>query len=143
MMIRPEYITGLIDGEGSFTCYINNPDTKKSVKRRVRIEPKFYVKLVEKDKDILYKLKEYFACGNVYFQKDTRENHQNCYRYEITKREDLDSIIVPFFLKYPLRLVSKRNDFILFCEIMKRIKEGKHLTKSGLKKLCVIKKKMH
>ncbi len=88
MKITPDYITGLVDGEGSFTVYVKDPDSKKEVKRRVKAEPRFYLKLIEKDKDILYQLKDYFGCGNVYFQRDKRKNHQNCYRYEVANREN-------------------------------------------------------
>lgn len=142
-MLNSNYIIGLVDGEGSFTVYIRNPDSKKRVKRRVKAEPRFYLKLVEKDKSILYELKRFFHCGNVYFQKDKRKNHQNCYRYEVANRNDLENIIVPFFKKYRLKLTSKKNDFEIFCKIMKRIKNKEHLTDSGLRKLYKIKQKMH
>ena len=36
-MLNPNYIVGLVDGEGSFTVYIRNPILKKNVKRRVRV----------------------------------------------------------------------------------------------------------
>ena len=142
-MIKPNYIVGLVDGEGSFTVYIRNPDSKKKIKRRVRAEPRFYLKLIEKDKDILYQLKDFFGCGNIYFQKDKRKNHQNCYRYEVTNRNDLRKIIIPFFKEHRLKLVSKRKDFKIFCRIMGEIEKGKHLTKSGLKKLYELKQHMH
>ena len=143
MKITPDYITGLVDGEGSFTVYVKDPDSKKEVKRRVKAEPRFYLKLIEKDKDILYQLKDYFGCGNVYFQRDKRKNHQNCYRYEVANRENLEKIIIPFFEKHQLRLASKINDFKLFCKFMKKIGKGEHLTESGLRNLYQLKQKMH
>lgn len=115
----------------------------KKVKRRTKTEPRFYIKLIEKDKNILYELKKFFGCGNVYFQKDKRPNHQNCYRYEVANRKDLEKIIVPFFRRNQLQLESKRKDFKIFCELMKRIRKGEHLTKSGLTNLYKIKQKMH
>ena len=142
-MLSPNYVVGLVDGEGSFTIYIRDPDSKKKVKRRAKAEPRFYLKLGEKDKDILHRLKRFFNCGNVYFQKDKRANHQNCYRYEVANREDLWEIIIPFFKKHRIKLASKRKDFRIFCEIMKRIRKGEHLTESGLKKLYWLKQKMH
>ena len=142
-MLNPDYIVGLVDGEGSFTVYIRNPDVLKKVQRRTKAEPRFYIKLIEKDKNILYKLKEFFGCGNVYFQRDKRLNHQNCYRYEVANRKDLEDVITPFFQKYQLQLKSKRKDFRIFCDLMKRIKKGEHLTKSGLRNLYKIKVKMH
>ena len=142
-MLNSDYIVGLIDGEGSFTVYIKNPANHKKAKRRTKAEPRFYVKLIEKDKNILYELKEFFGCGNVYFQKDTRPNHQNCYRYDVTSRDDLKKTIIPFFKKHKLKLNSKKKDFKIFCELMKRIKKGQHLIKSGLNKMYQIKQKMH
>ena len=142
-MINPDYIVGLIDGEGSFTVYIRNLEENKIVKRRVKAEPRFYIKLIEKDESVLYELKKFFGCGNIYFQKDNRLNHQNCYRYEVTKREDLENVIIPFFKKHKLKLRSKVKDFKIFCELMKRIKNNEHLTKSGLIKMHKLKQKMH
>jgi len=138
-MLNPHYVIGLVDGEGSFTVYIPTKETK----RRAKAEPRFYLKLNERDKDILYALKNFFKCGNVYFQKDRRENHQDCYRYEVANRNDLERIIIPFFRKYRLNLETKRKDFKIFCEIMRRISRGEHLTNSGLKNLYRLKQKMH
>jgi len=142
-MLNPDYILGLVDGEGSFTVYVRNPNSKKLVIRRVKVEPRFYLKLNERDKDILYELKDFFHCGNVYFQKDTRKNHRNCYRYEVANRESLNEIIIPFFKKHRLKLSSKKKDFDIFCKMMIKIAKGEHLTESGLRNLYNLKKLMH
>ena len=141
--LTPDYIVGLVDGEGSFTVYIRDVDVEKKAKRRVVVEPKFYIKLIDKDKDILYILKEFFGCGSVYFQKDTRPNHQNCYRYEVYNRSDLLEIIIPFFKKHRLKFNSKRTDFEIFCVLMGMIKRDVHRTKSGLRKMFTLKQTMH
>jgi hypothetical protein len=111
--LNPDYIVGLVDGEGSFTVYVRDPKLPSKT-RRVTVEPKFYIKLIEKDRKILDNLKQYFGCGSVYFQKDSRPNHQNCYRYEVYNRDDLIKIIIPFFKKHQLKFVSKRYDFEIF-----------------------------
>lgn len=141
--ITPDYIVGLVDGEGSFTVYIRNIDDTRVVKRRVVVEPKFYLKLIEKDKDILDQLQQFFGCGSVYFQKDSRPNHQNCYRYEVYKRSDINSVIIPFFRKHPLQFVSKSQDFKIFCELMKMIERGDHIHDAGLRKMFALKQTMH
>jgi len=143
--ISPDYVIGLVDGEGSFTVYVRNPLKVSPVPllRRVHIEPKFYVKLIEKDKRILYQLKDFFGCGSVYFQKDTRPNHQNCYRYEVYSRNDLRSVIIPFFRKNILKFPSKKKDFDIFCKMFLMIDGGEHLKESGLKKLYFLKQHMH
>lgn len=143
MKMSPDYIVGLVDGEGSFTVYVRSPHDSSERIRRVRAEPKFYVKLVEKDKKILYALKTFFGCGQVYFQKDARKNHQNCYRYEVSNREDLERVIIPFFRMHALRFPSKANDFTLFCHLMEMIKRNMHLKKDGLTKMYRLKQKMH
>jgi len=142
-MLNPDYITGLVDGEGSFTVYVRNPDEKKMVKRRVKAEPRFYVKLVEKDKKILYDLKKYLGCGSIYFQKDIRKNHQDCYRYEVANRKELEKVIVPFFIKNHLKFPSKRKDFKIFCRIIKLMGKRIHLEDKGLRKIYKIKQGMH
>src|SRR3989344_5474788 len=53
-----DYVVGLVDGEGSFTVYIKNPLHRKKLERRVKAEPRFYIKLIEKDKDVLYDLEK-------------------------------------------------------------------------------------
>jgi hypothetical protein len=142
-MIDPNYIVGLVDGEGSFTVYVRDPDSIKKVKRRVLVEPKFCLKLIEKDKKILYDLRKFFGCGNVYFQGDKRVNHQDCYRFEVANRKDLDQKIIPFFKSNSLKLRSKNGDFEIFCKILKMVLDKKHLEESGLRKIFKLKQKMH
>ncbi|MCK5059892.1 MAG: LAGLIDADG family homing endonuclease [Candidatus Pacebacteria bacterium] len=141
--LTPDYIVGLVDGEGSFTVYIRDIDKEKKVIRRTIAEPKFYIKLIEKDKDILYTLKDFFDCGSVYFQKDTRLNHQNCYRYEVYNRNDLTKIIIPFFQENKLKFNSKKSDFEKFCVLMKMINHNEHRTEQGLRKMFALKQTMH
>ncbi len=142
-MLNPDYVVGLVDGEGSFTTYVRHPESTKKLIRRVKAEAKFYVKLNEGDKDILYRLKDFFRCGNVYFQKDLRKNHKNCYRYEVASRNDLRDIIIPFFRKHNLRLASKKKDFTIFCKLLEMLERGEHLNKIGLKRMYQLKQKMH
>jgi hypothetical protein len=143
MELNPNYIVGLVDGEGSFTAYVKDPDSSKIVQRRTKVEPRFFLKLIEKDKEILDELKKFFGCGNVYFQRDRRANHQDCYRYEVANRGDLEKIIIPFFKRNSLQLRSKKSDFEMFCRILEMVQNKEHLTESGLRKIYLLKQKMH
>ncbi len=140
--LNPDYIVGLVDGEGSFTVYIRDP-SKPSATRRVTVEPKFYIKLIERDRGVLDSLQRFFGCGTVYFQKDSRPNHQQCYRYEVFNRKDILETIIPFFKKHTLKFPSKSHDFNIFCEIMESINRGEHLKEKGLRKLFQLKQRMH
>ena len=141
--LDPNYIVGLVDGDGSFTVYVRNPNEEKNVKRRVTVEPRFCLRLIEENKEILYRLKNFFQCGEVYFQGDKRENHKNCYRYEVFNRTDLIKIIIPFFKKHHPQVPTRLKDFKLFCQIMELINKGRHLEKGGLMKIYKIKQRMH
>ena len=140
--LKPDYIVGLVDGEGSFTVYIRDPN-KPSKTRRVTVEPKFYIKLIERDKKVLDSLQKFFGCGTIYFQRDNRPNHQQCYRYEVFNRRDILEIIIPFFKKHTLKFPSKSYDFTIFCEIMESVSRGEHLGEKGLRKLFQLKQRMH
>jgi len=143
LKLDPNYIVGLVDGDGSFTVYVRNPKEQKDVKRRVTVEPKFYLRLIEENKEILYRLKDFFGCGAVYFQRDKRENHKDCYRYEVFNRSDLTKVIIPFFKKYSPQIPTRLKDFNLFCRIMKLVNRGEHLKRKGLLRIFRIKQKMH
>ena len=137
------YVVGLVDGEGSFTAYVKDPESSKIVQRRTKVEPRFYIKLIEKDKKILYELKKFFGCGNVYFQGDKRANHQDCYRFEVANRHDLLNTIIPFFRKNSLMLRSKKSDFEIFCKIIRMVMNNDHLNDIGLREIYKLKQKMH
>lgn len=142
-MFTPDYIVGLVDGEGSFTVYVRGQKISSGRTRRVNAEPRFYVKLVEKDKKILYQLKEFFGCGNVYFQGDRRTNHQQCYRYEVENRTHLEEVIIPFFREHTLQFPSKQKDFKIFCVLMEMMRAKTHLCEEGLAKMYRFKQDMH
>ena len=141
--LNPDYIVGLVDGEGSFTVYVRDPELPKTSSGRVKVEPKFYVKLIERDKEILDCVQQFFGCGSVYFQKDTRPNHQNCYRYEVYNRADLLTKIIPFFKQHTLKFPSKKKDFEIFCQMMDIISRDGHLTDTGIGQLFQLKQLMH
>jgi hypothetical protein len=62
--------------------------------------------------------------------------------YSVLSKKDLNNVIIPHFLKYPL-LTKKRADFILFKAAIDLIIKGKHLTAKGLKKILSIRASMN
>ena len=64
------------------------------------------------------------------------------YHYTVSKREDLNQIIIPFFDKYPLR-TSKKKDFELFKKCLLLMKEGKHLSRDGAIKIAFMCEQMN
>ena len=111
-MLNPEYVIGLIDGEGSFYVRLNT-----GIRRRNKVELKFSVKLRYQDVEILKELKQFFDCGKIYLQKDGRPNHADCYRFEVNNRKDIIEKIIPFFDKNSPKIQSRKRDFELFKHI--------------------------
>ena len=110
-MLNPEYVIGLVDGEGSFSVRIPN------AKRRAKVELTFSLKLRHHDKEILSELQKFFGCGNIYIQRDKRKNHSLCYRFEVHNKKDIIDKIIPFFEKNSPKIPSRKTDFELFKQI--------------------------
>lgn len=133
-MLDENYIVGLVDGEGSFNVRIN-----PNKNRRSKIELKFSLKLRHQDKEILYELRKFFGCGNVYIQNDKRKNHTLCYRFEVQKKKDIIEKIIPFFEKNKPLIKSRKRDFDLF----KEIAGLSFIEPIDFNKIEILKSKMH
>lgn len=132
-MLDKNYILGLVDGEGSFNARINRQ------RRRARVELKFSLKLRHQDKEILDELQRFFGCGKVYIQRDKRENHTLCYRFEVQNKKEIMEHIIPFFEANPPKIQSRRKDFKLF----KQIAELAKADPVDLDKAQQLKEQMH
>ena len=139
-IVSNEYIVGLTDGEGCF--YVN---IRKSSLYRMgfNVQLHFHIKMQEKDKFLLEKVKNTLKCGAVYFQKEQRLNHCQCFRYSVSSHSDILKILIPFFRRYPLQSFSKQKNFKLFCKIAKLVQLKAHLTKDGLEKIKELKAEMN
>src|SRR3989338_2758664 len=135
-IVANEYVVGLTDGEGCFHVNMANFPTYKS---GVRVQMHFHIKMQEKDRPLLEKIKNSLKCGEVYFQKEKRANHCQCYRYTVFSQQDISNTIIPFFKKYPLQSVSKRESFEAFAKISRLMGRHEHLTKKGIKKIKLLK----
>lgn len=139
-MVSKEYIVGLTDGEGCF--YVNI--WKSSLYRAgAGVQMHFHIKMQEKDKILLEKVRNTMGCGGVYFQKEKRANHTQCYRYTVSAQRDIFNKIIPFFQQYHLQSASKRKSFKMFCQIAHFLKMRKHLTKDGIRRIKAIKVRMN
>lgn len=113
-MVSADYIVGLTDGEGCF--YINlRPPSK--YRPQWRVEPHFHLKMRADELPLLREVRDSFGCGTVYFQKEKRVNHAQCYRFTIGNPKEIEEILIPFFQKHPLRSQKKQN-FDLFCRVV-------------------------
>ena len=86
----------------------------------------------------MWSLINYFGpYGSVKLHKNN-----NCFNLTIRKFADLDTKVIPFFVKYPI-IGQKLLDFQDFCRVCKLMKENEHLTIEGLTKISEIKSGMN
>ncbi len=138
--VSKEYVAGLTDGEG---CFYVNVGMSSRYKSGVRIQLHFHLKMQEKDRRLLEKVKNTIGCGAVYFQKELRANHAQCYRYTVSSQSDILNTIIPFFKQHPLQSYSKNYNFSIFCKIAELVKNKAHLSGTGIKKIRILKSKMN
>jgi LAGLIDADG endonuclease len=133
VQLKPYWVTGFTDAEGTFTIVID-----KVQKRKLgwRIQSKFQICLHVRDLPLLLKIKHFFrGIGSVSVSGDLAF-------YSVSSVKDLVNIIVPHFLNYPL-LTQKGADFILFKQIVELMDNRAHLTVEGFNKIINIKAAMN
>lgn len=133
-MLTADYVIGIVDGEGCFSVRLNEHKN-----RRAKVELKFSLKLRHQDKNLLYELKQFFNCGNIYIQRDKRKNHSLCYRFEVQNKKDIIEKIIPFFKRNKPRTNSRSRDFEFFSQISKLSQKDK----IDFEKIKSLKSKMH
>ena len=138
-MLKVDYVVGLVDGEGSFSAAMRKP---KKATWNTRIECYFAIKMREDDLMLLEKIRKFFGCGSIFFQKEYRTNQRDNYRYQVSNKTELVNIIIPFFKKHQLQ--SKRvRDFKIFCEIVNMALRKEHHARKGLARIRGLKNQMH
>jgi LAGLIDADG endonuclease len=139
-IVTADYIVGITDGEG---CFYVNLGKSSAYKAGWRVQMHFHLKLQAGDLELLEKVRNTLNCGNVYFQKEQRKNHTQCYRYSVSAWKDIESILIPFFQKHPLQSVSKSKNFAIFCQIANLVHQDKHLTTEGIEMIRTLKHSMN
>jgi hypothetical protein len=139
-IVAKDYIVGLTDGEG---CFYVNVWESSAYRSGYGVQLHFHIKMQERDHGLLRKIMNTLRCGAVYFQKEQRANHAQCYRYTVHAQRDIFSKIIPFFQQNQLESVSKRKSFAIFCQIAQLVQNKAHLTTEGIKQIRMLKKHMN
>src|SRR5665213_3495708 len=126
--LDPWWIVGFVDGEGCFSISIFKNVTSKL---GFQVFPEFVVTQGAKSLAVLEKLQSFFECGKIYENRRADNHRENLHRYCVRSLSELQEKIIPFFEQYPL-LTAKHQDFLVFCEVVKAMKNRTHLTEDGL-----------
>jgi hypothetical protein len=128
-MLSALYIVGFVEGEGCFLA---------SLRKDNRIELRFFITQAIGNKDLLQKVRQYFKVGSVY-QKSSSKGKLPAYVFEVSKRDDIYNVVIPFFTKHKL-LGYKALSFYTFCEIAKIVKGRQDIRKLNPEELSYIRK---
>ncbi|MBI4253050.1 LAGLIDADG family homing endonuclease [Candidatus Uhrbacteria bacterium] len=124
MELNPWYVSGFVDGEGSFLVSFS---IRKKFLLGVETRPSFTISQHQRSKVVLDDLKDFFGCGTIRFNI-----HDGTYKYEVRNINDLCEKIIPHFEQYPLRS-SKYHDFETWRSICANVLKRQHRTSDGLK----------
>ena len=132
MNLSIDWVVGFTDGEGCFYVGIyEHPE----MTAKYQVLPEFRVVQHERDVQVLFALKKFFRCGVV------RKNREDRMELRIRKLSCLSSL-VKFFEKHPLK-TRKNVDFKRFARVIRKMEQGKHLTREGLVEIVRIAMKLN
>jgi len=127
--INPWFITGFVEGEGSF---IINITKNNKTKTGWRVQVEFKIGLHKKDLNLLNGIQKFFGVGAVYNQAEDA--------VQLIVQSDKELIvIINHFDKYPPITKKKWGDFQLFKQVVYMMLNKEHLTIQGLDKIVSIK----
>ena len=131
--LSPEWLAGFVDGEGCFHIGISK---HSELKFGYQILPELTVVQHQRDIELLHRIRTFMKCGVV------RRNHGDRYCWRVRDLKNLVEIILPFFEKHQLR--SQKNiEFSKFSDVVRRMKNGEHLTEIGFNKIVSIASSMN
>ncbi len=132
--INPNWITGFIDAEGSFSLILSKNNTYS---QGWLVFPVFQVTLHKKDRAILEAILNYFnGIGSIF-----SEEKRNSVKYRVASFEEL-GLIIEHLDKYPL-ITQKKADYLLFKQAWELINQKRHLTSEGLNQIVNIRAAMN
>jgi len=132
LVIDPEimdsnWVTGFVAAEGCFFVSIFKNSTRLGKTSRLV----FKLTQHSRDVELMNRLMKFFGVGKIYKSRDTVYLH-------ITKLEDINEKVIPFFEKYKIVGV-KSKDYSDFKKVAELMNNKAHLTSEGLDEIHNIK----
>lgn len=135
--LSPWFVTGLIDGEGTFGVKLSKRSTS-SIGYVIQLS--FSIALHIKDIELIKQLKLFF--DNAGSMSIYTQNGREYVSYKITSLKDIVRLIIPHFDNFPLH-TQKGADYMLFKLVADLMLGKEHLTPVGFQNLLNIKASMN
>ena len=125
----PYWVTGFVDGEGSFMINIRKAS---NFKLGLAITPTFQIEVHKKDVWVLRLIQDYLGGIGIVKNRKTR----NSCVFLVRSLNQIITQIIPHFDKYPL-ITQKRSNYLLFKEVILMMERKEHLTmgREGLQRI--------
>jgi hypothetical protein len=104
MPIDGWWITGMMDGEGSFVAGLYADKRGSQVREQLVVQ--FRLAQRADDADVALKLFEYFRCGKMNFEERVNPNPR--YVFQLTSKEDLE-VLIAHLDRFPLQSKKARD----------------------------------
>jgi hypothetical protein len=125
-------LAGFADGEGSFYIRIKEASSAKSINR---VSFFFSISQSIRDSDLIHDISKFLDCGAI-------SSNQKYLQLRVTKFEDVETKIIPFFKNYPMHGIKNLN-YLDFCKIMELVQSKVNITTEGINEIKTIKEGMN
>ncbi len=136
--LHPQYVSGFIDGEGSFSVSIGK---HKTLKRGYEVRPEFEIELRKDDQEILERILVTIGSGRIYDCSYERYGWYPHAKYKITSIWDMKNHLFPFLDDSPLQ-AKKAKVYRHFRKIVFMLCNKEHLSDEGFKKIVKLRDKI-
>lgn len=140
-MVTADYIVGFTDGEGCFYVQIRTDH---------RIVLRYFITQRFDNKKVLVKIRNFFDVGYVHLKKQEwgkqyRRTRRPTYVFEVTKQNDIQHVIVPFFREHQLQGIKKLSfaKFATIADLVRGRQNTRLLSKEELLQVRTLKKTMN
>jgi len=136
--LNPHYVSGFIDGEGSFSISIGK---HKTLKRGFEVRPEFEIELRKDDQEILERILITIGAGRLYDCSYERYGWYPHVKFKITSIWTMKEYLFPFLDAYPLQ-AKKAKSYVIFKEIVLMVCDKKHLSDAGFERIVELRKEL-
>ena len=126
------YISGFVDGEGSFSVSLRKRDD-----HILGWQVILTVNVAQRDNTVLALIKHHIGCGRLQERKD------GVWYYVVSNPNAIKERIIPFFNKFPFLSSGKKKNFSIFSQVADIVFNKEHLSNDGMMKVLKLREKLN
>ena len=126
------YLSGFADGEGSF-----NVSMRRRNDHTLGWQIVLTFNVSQRDKTVLLLLQQHLGCGRLQARKD------GVWYYVVSSPQAIIERVIPFFDKFGLLSVGKRNNYLIFKQIAGLVNDGQHRDARGIRIIIELREKLN